>query len=243
MIGSGMPDISNTGERILLDKETPLMIARHFCAYKFAKDLVSGKSVLDIGCGEGYGSHYLAGSADKVTGMDYDPAVIGYAEGKYKRGNLTFLAADIKGLGSLGDKFDVVCCFQVIEHLKDAGALLNDVRSVLNPAGIFICSTPNKLDASPGRDKPLNKFHVKEYHLDEFAGLMKSHFGRVDMFGLKRGRALNLHRRLKKTGIFNFLPDRVNPVKRFYAGIHCGNFILTRNNIDTALDFIAVCAD
>ena len=50
-----MKEIDNTGERILLEKETPLMISRHFCAYKFARDFVSGKEVLDIGCGEGRG--------------------------------------------------------------------------------------------------------------------------------------------------------------------------------------------
>ena len=48
-----MAEIINTGERILLEKETPLMIARHFCAYKFAGDFVRGKEVLDIGCGDG----------------------------------------------------------------------------------------------------------------------------------------------------------------------------------------------
>lgn len=240
-----MADISNTGERILLDKESPLMIARHFCAYKFSRGFASGKSVLDIGCGEGYGSYYLAGFADKVTGMDYDAAIIDYAGKKYARNNLTFSAADIKSLSSVGAKFDVVCCFQVIEHLNAAAAdtLLKDIKALLNPSGVFICSTPNRLDASPGRDSPLNKFHVREYLLDEFRGLLEPHFGRVDMSGLKRGAALNLHRGLKKSGILNFLPDRVNPVKRFYAKIHCGNFIITRNNIDTALDFIAVCSD
>jgi protein-L-isoaspartate O-methyltransferase len=71
--------ISNTGERILLDKETPLMIARHFRAYKFAKDYVCNKTVLDIGCGEGYGTYYLGGFAKEVMGIDYDEAIIDYA--------------------------------------------------------------------------------------------------------------------------------------------------------------------
>jgi len=43
-----MREIANTGERILLEKEIPLMIAHHFRAYKFAKAFVSGKDVLDI---------------------------------------------------------------------------------------------------------------------------------------------------------------------------------------------------
>jgi 2-polyprenyl-3-methyl-5-hydroxy-6-metoxy-1,4-benzoquinol methylase len=75
-----MTEIINTGERILLEKETPLMIARHFCAYKFAQAFILGKEVLDIGCGEGYGADFLADFAQEVLGIDYDKVVINYAK-------------------------------------------------------------------------------------------------------------------------------------------------------------------
>ncbi len=238
-----MPNIVNTGERILLEKETPLMIARHLCAYKFAKDFVRGKCVLDIGCGEGYGSYYLSGFAKEVTGIDYDAAIIDYAKNKYARNNLTFRTSDIKDLNSIGNKFDVVCLFQVIEHLNDALKLLENIRLLLNPGGIFICSTPNRLDASPKSVWPLNKFHLREYLFDEFDALLKTSFREVEMFGLKRGYGLKLFRRLKKIGLFNFLPDNMNPVKRFYKRIGCDNFVIVKNNLDTALDFIAVCSN
>lgn len=238
-----MAQIANTGERILLEKETSLMIARHFCAYKFAKDFVSGKSVSDIGCGEGYGSYYLSGFAKEVKAIDYDKAVIDYARGKYVRSNLLFYATDIKGLVSVGNKFDIACSFQVIEHLSDAGGFLENIKHLLNPDGIFICSTPNKLDASPKSETPLNKFHIKEYLLDEFKELLKTYFKGVDIFGLKRGSKLNFYRRLKKIGVFNFLPGHIDPVKIFYGRIDCGNFIITENSIGTALDFIAVCSN
>ena len=80
-----MIKIENTGERILLEKETPLMIARHFCAYRFAKSLVSGKEVLDMGCGEGYGSDFMAGYAKSVLGSDYDKTVVDYAKNIYHK--------------------------------------------------------------------------------------------------------------------------------------------------------------
>ncbi len=238
-----MAHIIDTGERILLEKESPLMIARHFCAYKFAKDFVLGKTVLDIGCGEGYGSYYLAGFAKEVAGLDYDKAIIDYAKDKYQRSNLIFNSIDIKNLNSLNNKFDIICTFQVIEHFQDPRRFLEDVKLLLNPAGTYICSTPNKLDASPNSDTPLNKFHVKEYFLEEFKNLLKPYFKEVNMFGLKRGAGLKLYRRLKKIGIFNFLPGHLNPVKRFYKEIDCDSFILEKNNLDTALDFIAVCSN
>lgn len=104
-------NIPNTGERILLEKETPLMIARHFCAYQFAKDYVHDKRVLDIGCGEGYGSYYLASLAREVVAIDYDRAIIDYAKDKYRRGNLIFNTVDARELGSFSNGFDTICSF------------------------------------------------------------------------------------------------------------------------------------
>lgn len=238
-----MTEIIDTGERILPERESPLMIARHLCAYRFAKDFVHSKTVLDIGCGEGYGSNYLASFAKEITGIDYEKAIIAYAKNKYRINNLIFYAIDIRELNTIKNKFNVICSFQVIEHFQNTEAFLENIRPLLNPDGIFICSTPNKLDASGNSDRPLNKFHAREYLFDEFKQLLEIYFKKVDMFGLKRGRELNLYRRLKKIGLFNFLPDYINPVKRFYERIDCDNFIIVKNNLDTALDFIAVCSN
>lgn len=236
-----MTEIINTGERILLEKETPLMIARHFCAYKFARDYVRNKDVLDIGCGEGYGADFMADSAKDVLGIDYDRVVIDYAKNKYHKDNLRFSVTDIKDLDSIAQKFSVICSFQNIEHIRDTAKLLTDVLSLLREDGIFICSTCNKKDASPGKEIPFNKFHVKEYLVDEFRGLLEGYFSKVELFGLKRGFALKFNRRLKKIGLFNFLPSELNPVKRFYRNINCSNFSYVKKDIDNCLDFIAIC--
>jgi SAM-dependent methyltransferase len=234
-----VPD--NTGERILLEKETPLMIARHFCAYRFAGDYARNKSVLDVGCGEGYGSYYLAGLAREVTAIDRDEAIIEYAKSKYKRDNLNFQVMDVKDLGAITDKFECITSFQFIEHLGQPQEFLNRVRNLLKEDGIFICSTPNRKDASPGSANPFNRFHIKEYFIDEYRELLGNAFTNIEILGLKRGGRLNFYRRVKKIGVCRFLPDCVNPVKRFYDNISCNDFIFTKDNLDTALDFIAVC--
>jgi SAM-dependent methyltransferase len=236
-----MIEIENTGERIVVEKETPLMVARHLSAYRFASAFVRGKDVLDIGCGEGYGSDYLAPFAGSVTGIDYNAEAIAYARSRYPRENLSFEVMEVKDLGRLKRTFDCACCFQVIEHIRDAKMFLEGVRAVLAERGTFLCSTPNRLDASPGSMQPCNKFHVKEYLLSEFEGLLQGTFGEVTISGLQRGGRLNFFRRIKKIGLFNFLPACLDPVKRFYARIGCDEFIIGKAAPETALDFIAVC--
>jgi len=217
------------------------MIARHFCAYNFARPYAAGKEVLDIGCGEGYGSFYLAQTAGVVTGIDYDQEVVAYAKEKYPRLNLEFLVLDVNYLGELRRKFDTICSFQNIEHIRDDRALLSNIAKLLKAGGNFICSTCNRLDASPGKTTPSNRFHVREYLSEEFKALLSSVFPVVKVFGLKRGGRMNFYRRLKKSGVCNFLPPKMNPVKRFYRDVGTEDFVLTEKGLDTALDFIAVC--
>lgn len=233
--------VVNTGERIILERESALMIARHLCAYRFSKHYADNKKVLDIGCGEGYGTYYLAEFATEAIGIDYDEAIINYAKNKHTRQNLRFLVFDIRQLCELNNKFDFICSFQVIEHLREPDIFLTNIKNLLEKNGVFICSTPNKLDASPHSDIPHNKFHIKEYLFYEFKELLEKYFIIDNMLGLKRGRKLNFYRRLKKIGLFNFLPAYTDPVKRFYNRIDCSHFIMVKDRLDTALDFIAVC--
>lgn len=236
-----MTEIINTGERILLEKESPLMIARHFCAYEFAKKFVNNNSVLDIGCGEGYGSDFLSNYAKDILGIDYDKNIINYAKDKYNKKNLQFLVLDIKDLSSLCKKFDVICSFQNIEHIRNTDKLLKDISELLNDNGVFICSTCNMRDASPGMTAPFNKFHVKEYLVDEFRNLLRANFKQVDMEGLNRSLALRICRRLKKIGLFNFLPEKIDPIKKFFIKKECRYFLWTNKKMNNCLDFIAVC--
>ena len=237
-----MDNISDTGERIIPGKTSSLMFSRHFRAYEIAKDYIRDKTVLEIGCGEGYGAHYLSGFCKNITGIDYNAEVVLYAKNKYTRDNLAYRTVKAENLSAvLKQKFDVIVSFQVIEHIEDTAVFLETVKSLLNDNGMFICSTPNRLDASPDLDTPANRFHVREFLADEYCDLLKRHFKEVKVIGLKRGKLLNFYRRLKKTGIFNFLPLFLDPVKKFYSCISSKHFTEVEGGLETALDFIAFC--
>jgi len=83
-----------TGERYLPFVDTKILGAEihyeHLHRYYFASKFVEGKRVLDLACGEGYGSYILSKSAEHVVGVDIDELTIKHASCKYIRDNLEF---------------------------------------------------------------------------------------------------------------------------------------------------------
>ncbi len=241
MATNNIPAVDNTGERILVEKETPLMVARHFFAYWFAEKYSDSKEVLDIACGEGYGSNYLAGKAKRVIGIDRDGSVIDNAKNKYIKDNLEFSCQDARSLNYESARFELICSFQTLEHIEDRDAFLSELRRLLKEGGTLVISTPNIKDASPHSLLPLNKFHVKEYNRREFEECLRPFFGEVRIYGLKRSLMLRFWIRLKKSGLMKWLPDFLNPVSIFFSNVTHRVFLLADRDIDNCLDFIAVC--
>src|SRR6267143_3401980 len=89
----------------------PGLFAWHRARSEFALLFVPNRSVLDIGCGEGYGAALLSVQAAEVVGIDYSPAAIGHARSTYRRRNLRFVVADATRLDPAIGRFDVVTCF------------------------------------------------------------------------------------------------------------------------------------
>jgi 2-polyprenyl-3-methyl-5-hydroxy-6-metoxy-1,4-benzoquinol methylase len=169
-----------TGERLPGDDpQFRADLARHLAAYHLARPYCFGKTVLDAGCGEGYGTALLAGVAARAVGVDRDRPALVHARARYGRDGLLFVCADLERLGALGCRFDVVCNFQVIEHLEAPERLLRELSERLVPGGELILTTPNRLTSfSP------NPYHVREYTAGELAALLGPYFARVDVRGV-----------------------------------------------------------
>ncbi len=118
-----------------------------------ASDLIgglSGKRVLDLGCGGGLLSERFAGAASAVTGIDLSPLAIETAKKHREVTGGECLEIDYR-LVALSDlkkekpeKFDVVVCSEVLEHVDDLTGLIKDASSLLKENGLFFFSTINK---------------------------------------------------------------------------------------------------
>src|ERR1700681_1706522 len=109
-----------TGERFLPWIKESTIAYEHLHRYAYASTLVKDKRVLDLASGEGYGSNMLAASAQSVVGIDIDESVVGHATQKYSGKNLRFISGSITAVPIPDDhSFDVIVCFEAIEHIED----------------------------------------------------------------------------------------------------------------------------
>lgn len=147
----------------------------HLHRYTFTMALVHGKAVLDIACGEGYGSYFLAQNAAHVIGIDIDASTITNAKRKYKKSNLEFKTGSVLQIPEPNNTFDVVVCFETLEHIVDQDKMVNEVKRVLKTGGVFIVSTPDKRYYTDEAGN-MNPFHLKELYADDFKSLIARYF-------------------------------------------------------------------
>lgn len=162
---------------IIPDRPRHYITRQHIMRYAFASTYVTGKKVLDIACGAGYGSSYLAGcGAVKVVGVDVSESALAYACNHYTKDNLHFLQGDAVRLPFENNEFDVVISFETIEHIAHFEEYVKEMKRVLSPHSIFICSTPHiKYTRHPG-------YHVKEFSPEEFFSLLEDNFYCVERY-------------------------------------------------------------
>lgn len=177
---------SFTGERFLpWVSGYPIMSYEHLHRYRFATELVRGKKVLDLACGEGYGAHMLAQEAESVIAVDIDLASVRHATNRYAGGNLRFLAGSVTQLAIRGTgRFDVIVCFEALEHVVDHAGLVDEVKRLLKEGGLFLVSTPNASVYS-GPSVTANPFHVHELDFDPFKALLETRFLQTVFYGQK----------------------------------------------------------
>ncbi len=155
----------------------------HWHRYSFASSVVVGKRVLDVACGEGYGSATLAEHALSVDGVDISPQAVEHAKKTYaQRTNLNFHCADCTALPFENAAFDVVVSFETIEHITQQEAFLQEVHRVLKPGGCLLISSPNKAEYSDAQGFN-NEYHVKELYADELQALLATHFPAQRWYG------------------------------------------------------------
>ena len=237
----GVPPLHLTGERTLPDvPEENYWYRRHLVVYEWIAQRAHGRKVVDLACGEGYGSSVLARTAQSVTGVDANPEAFEHARAKYtevtfERNMIELWQGDV----------DCVVFLQTIEHVQDPDGMLEHIKALIAPGGVAYVSTPNVLTLAPkGQTRSGNPWHVREYKPDEYRELCERHFGQVDLLGLFHARKLRAH----QVAIERFGWDRVHKglhvtkpfYDRFTPAISARDFTLRRVGLDKSLDLLAV---
>ncbi len=170
-----------TGERYIPTEQGKIRL-EHLHRYEVARHFVGGKSVLDIACGEGYGSAHLAKFADSVVGVDISGDAILHAQIRYARKNLKFIQGSAVKLDFPDNAFDVVVSFETIEHLFEQEQMVSELRRVLRKDGTLMISSPNRPIYAQESDGH-NEYHVKELDFNEFDVLLRSKFEEIRYSG------------------------------------------------------------
>jgi SAM-dependent methyltransferase len=239
----GVPPLHLTGERTLPDvPEENYWFQRHLVVYRWIADRVHGRRVVDLACGEGYGTAVLGGTAASVVGVDANPEAFAHAGAKYTSETVAFERNMIElWTGAV----DCVVFLQTIEHVQDADVVLEHVKALIGPGGVAYVSTPNVLTLAPkGAERSGNPWHVHEYRPDEYRALCERHFAHVDLLGLFHARKLRAH----EVAIARLGWERIHAAlhltqpfyDRFTPAISVRDFALRRSGLDRSLDLLAV---
>ena len=155
-------------------------------AYAEAGKMVRG-NLLDVGCGEGRGIDYLMKNTTNYTAIDkiqlvLDTLKLKYPSAHFYQGNIPPFPIQEN------EQFDTVVSFQVIEHIEDDEAYVQEIKRMLKPGGKAIISTPN-LKMSLTR----NPWHIREYTVEEFRNLFQKYFSKVEVKGVYGSEKVNAY--------------------------------------------------
>lgn len=196
----------------------------HLHRYAITTPYIVTKNVLDVACGEGYGSNLISKYANQVYGVDIDSTTIDLAKKKYKKDNLSFKSGSTDAIPLGDNSIDVVISFETIEHHNKHEKMFDEIKRVLKKDGILIISTPDKKFYSDVRNFT-NKFHIKELYKSEFLNLISKNFSQYLLLNQEY---------IGSTSVIN-----LNEKSMIYGGNY--------NNIDILkvdpLYLVAICSD
>ncbi len=181
-----------TGERVVPGQVNDDLWSEHLARYAFAKLYAEGRQVLDAGCGTGYGTAELAGTAASVTGFDIAPEALEYAGAHFQTPH--FVQATCGAMPFAANAFDLIVAFEVIEHLPDYRAFLQECARVLKHQGLLIVSSPNRLYYSESRAQTgPNPYHEHEFEAEEFVLELEKIFSNVRLLLQNRVESFAFH--------------------------------------------------
>lgn len=141
-----------------------------------ARSVKRASKIIDIGSGLGYGIHFLDRTltSDLSIGVDIDAGAVKYSQKRYGGKSRCFVLCDAMYLPFKGKSFDLITCFETIEHTRSPSKVLQEIHRTLRERGKLIVSTPNNMLVRllSKKNKPMNPFHQVEFSFSEFKELL-----------------------------------------------------------------------
>lgn len=162
------------------NKATNEQVKRLFQRYRFAREFIRDKDVLEVACGSGQGVGYIAKYAKKVIGGDIDDNNLKFAKEQYRqRGNIEIRNLDAHNLSFKDNSFDVVILYEAIYYLKDPEKFIEETYRILREEGVLIICTVNKnwSDFNP------SPYSYKYFSIPELRSILNSNFTKVNFYG------------------------------------------------------------
>jgi len=159
--------------------------------HEFFRDNVeSGKSVIDIGCGNGFNAFEISKKAGMVVGIDINQKSIAKARSGYQRKNLTFVCVDLLKY-QYEKKFDYIILSNVLEHIDKRIEFLK----MLHRVGHIILIRVPMIDRdwlpvylkNINQDYRLDPTHFTEFTVDALKAELKMSKWRLDSFSINFG--------------------------------------------------------
>ena len=213
--------------------------ADHTARYEFAASRFNkSDTIMDVGCGVGYGTSILAKAGFRARGYELDQDAVDYANEHWKTKGATFKRADARNIGPFRS-IDGAVCFEMLEHVEDPEKILDRIAQSTDS---LICSVPNEL-VFPYRSNIL--YHHRHYTPQEFEELLNSCGWQVTEFHGQAGANSEIEKQIQgrtliavcarvdkpRGGMYKKLPDPPRPIPRSVAIVAMGRSAQTYCNL------------
>ena len=143
--------------------------------------------MLDVACGDGYGSSILAKNAARVFGADNDEKLLSLANKLSPHDKMEFHLCDARSLPFPDNYFDVAVSMETIEHFTEQEKFLGELKRVVKRGGVIMISTPDhdtneKMGVYHNRNRE-GHGHPGEMTFAQFFYLMNRHLVNIEFYG------------------------------------------------------------
>ena len=202
-------EISFTGETVTPTGAADQFWREHASRYRFAGLFATGASVLDVGCGIGYGTEIMAQSAKYTVGLDESSESIEHT--RTHSSHADYLCGSTTAFPVASGAFDLVTAFEVIKHVEGRESLLREALRVLTPDGVFLVSMSN-LNGNPEArgSSGLDSSYVQVFSLGAFRQSLHDVFPWVRILAQNRQECIAFSGDWSNEQVAAFIPAATN---------------------------------